>query len=342
MCMACELLQGIDIDELSPPEGLPRYPVHFPDGVDPALVAHLRPTGEGAAVSGRLRRYLSPRSNRHWQPIGLAGALRAVIDAPDAAPPSLGIAAVAIDDFRHVWQAKLEGQLKPDTRFIVALPTPYTMIAALEPSAYSAAVLAGLERAVAAELSSLLTKLPAKELAIQFDVCAETRLWESRGRQLGAPRDLPERLLQSFVALADAVPREAELAWHFCHRGPEGEVAATPHDAAQVTRLAGAIIASTDREPAYVDVPVPASRSDAEYFTPLANFSLWPSMDVYLALLHPGDDVERAWQRLYTASTVLGRFGISPACGADSQAVMPVLGQLLARVAADVPAGDDD
>ena len=29
---------GIDIDELSPPEGLPRYPVHFPDGVDPALV----------------------------------------------------------------------------------------------------------------------------------------------------------------------------------------------------------------------------------------------------------------------------------------------------------------
>jgi hypothetical protein len=339
--MACELLQGIDIDELSPPEGLPRYPVHFPDGVDPALVAHLYAAGEGSASAGRLRRYAPLRSTHHWQPASLTAAVQVVAARPDATP-SLGIAAAAIDDFRHVWQAKLEGRLRPDTRFVVSLPTPYTMIAGLDAALYSPPLLASLERVVAAELAALLQTVPARELAIQFDVCAETRLWESRGRELGAPRDLPERLLQGFVALAEAVPKDAELGWHFCHRGPAGSVTSPPHDAAQVTRLAGAIIASTDREPAFLDVPVPAGRDDADYFAPLANLALWPSMDVHLALLHPGDDVERAWQRLYAASTVLGRFGISPACGADAQAVLPVLGQLLARTATDVPAGDDD
>lgn len=341
MCMACELLQGIDIEALSPPEGLPRYPVHFPDGVDPALVQHLHVVGEGSGPAGRLRRYAPPRSNRHWHADALASALRHVADEPDATP-SLGIAAAAIDEFRHLWQAKLEGRIRPSVRFVVALPTPYTVIAGLGVVPYSAAVLGGLERVIAAELATLLKTVPAEELAVQFDVCAETRIWESRGRDLAAPRDLPERLLQSFVALADAVPKAAELAWHFCSRNPRGEADGTPHDAAQVTRLAGAIIASTDREPAYLDIPVPAARDDVDYFTPLANLALWPSMDIYLALLHPGDDVEAAWRRLYAASTVLGRFGISPACGADPAAVLPVLGPLLARVAVEVPAGDDD
>jgi hypothetical protein len=138
------------------------------------------------------------------------------------------------------------------------------------------------------------------------------------------------------------VPRDAELGWHFCHRGPDGIASTLSHDAAQVTRLAGAIIASTDREPAYLDIPVPADRADVDYYTPLANLALWPSMDVYLGLLHAGDDIESAWQRFYAASTVMGRFGISPACGVEPRSVLPVLGQLLARAGGDVPAGDDD
>ena len=338
MCMACELLQGIDIDELSPPEGLPRYPVHFPDGLDQALVDPLLARGEGGAAAGRLRRCPPRRSNSHWRTEALLPALQALVARPDATP-ALGIATVAIDDFR---QARIEGRLKPDTRFVIALPTPYSLVAGADGALHSPALLAGLERCVAAELTMLLEAVPAGDLCIQFDVCAETRIWESRGRDLGAPRDLPERLLQSFVIIADAVPRDAEVGWHFCHRGHDGVVAGTPHDAGQITRLAGAIIASTDREPAFVDIPVPASRTDADYYAPLANLALWPAMDVYLALLHPGDNVESAWRRFYAASTVLGRFGISPACGADPAAVLPVLGQLLARACGDVPAGDDD
>lgn len=335
MCMACDLLTGLDAEALSPPEGLPRYPVHFPDGSGSADLSSLHHLSDEGNAAGRLRRVPPSCSNRHWRSEALRPVMATLLADPSATP-SLGIARAAADDFRAVRQAKLEGRLRSTMPFVVALPTPYTIIAGLDPAAYSPALLAGLERAVIAEIGELLKAVPPEELAIQFDVCAETRIWESRGKELGAPRELPERLLESAVKITDVVPLEAELGWHFCHRGPDGEIAA-PHDAAQVTRLAGAIIASTDRQPHYVDIPVPATRDDADYFTPLANLALWPTMDVFLALVHAGDDVERAWRRFYAASTVLSRFGISPACGSEPQAVLPVLGQLLARGAADVP-----
>ena len=339
MCMACELLQGLDLEALSPPEGLPRHPLQFPDGLGSSRYADWLPR-EGAPRAGGLRRYPPPRSNRHWHPEALQNLIPALVSAGTDGVPQLGIAAAAIEDFRYVWAAKLNGQVAPDARFIVALPTPYSLLAGLPPETFSHELLARLEQCVASEIATLVDTVPPEELAVQWDVCGETRVWESRGRSLAAARDLPERLLQSFVALSAAVPPQAEIGWHFCNRGVQGTESSEAHDSAQVTRLAGAIIASTDREPAFVHIPVPAGRDDAGYYTPLANLGLWPAMDVYLGLVHEGDDVEAAWRRLFAASSVLGRVGIAPACGADPSAVRLVLEQLLRRAAGDVPPGD--
>jgi hypothetical protein len=333
--MACELLTGLDPEAMAPAEGLPRYPVHFPDGTGGAEVSALYPPVDGGSAAGRLWRVPSPRSNRHWRAGEFGPALDRLASDPTAAV-SLGIAAAAFIDFGPVRLAKQAGRLFRATPFVVAFPTPYTIIAGLDDARFSPALMAAVERCLVAEIRELLQAVPAEELAIQFDVCAETRIWESRGRELGGPRELPERLLESAVKIAEAVPVESGLGWHFCSRGSRAGVGA-PHDAAQVTRLAGAIIASTDRQPHFVDIPVPASRDDADYFAPLANLALWPTMDVFLALVHAGDDVEKAWRRFYAASTVLSRFGISPACGSPPEQVLPVLGQLLARGAPEVP-----
>jgi hypothetical protein len=85
MCMACELLQGIDIEALSPSEGLPRYPVHFPDGTGAADVAAFHPSVDEVGAAGRLRRAPSPRSNQHWRAEPLQPALQALIADPAAA-----------------------------------------------------------------------------------------------------------------------------------------------------------------------------------------------------------------------------------------------------------------
>jgi hypothetical protein len=336
--MACDLLQGLDIEALSPPGDAPRYALHLPNGVGGATLLQLLPPEE-SPLTGRLRRCPSLRSNRHWARPQASQLLRRIA-AGGPIDADLGLAAAAVEDFRHVWQAKLDGRLKAENRFIVALPTAYTLLCGLGQASPDGATLERVERSLAAEVRRLLESLPPEQIAIQWDVCGETRIWESRGRDLGAPRDLPERLLKSFIALSDAVPPAVELGWHFCHRDTAGAASSSAHDAAQVTRLAGAIIASTDREPGFLHLPVPRERDDPDYYAPLANLGLWPAMDVYLGLVHEGDDVESAWRRLYAASGVLGRVGIAPACGTDPALVLDVLGELLARAVAEVPAAE--
>ena len=157
MCMACELLTGLDPEALSPPVGLPRYPVHFPDGAGGAALTAFYPSADEPGAAGRLRRVPAPRSNQH----GRARGLR------------------SIDAVHAFQQSKQAGQLGAGMRCVVAFPTPYTLLAGLDTGAYSPALLVAQERAVVAEINELLKLIPPEELTIQFDVCAETRIWES-------------------------------------------------------------------------------------------------------------------------------------------------------------------
>jgi hypothetical protein len=326
--MSCDFLQGLDIDALSPPDGAIDGPVLLPDGLGSAQLGQWF-ARDDAALAGRMRRCPARASNQHWQPLALNAAVRAAADGDPS--PGLGLAEVAIDQFRHFWLAKLEGVVPHDLRYVVALPTPYSLLSTLLPQADTLAVLPRLEAALCAELAALLDALPATEIAIQWDVVGETRVWESRGRDLAAPRGLPERLLESFVRICAAVPQDAELGFHFCHQASAGREPVMPVDSGQVSRLIGAIIASTEREPTYVHVPVPADRDDAGYFQALANLALWPSMDVHLALLHADGDQDAATRRLDAARTVLRRFGIGFPCGVDPGPLLPQLKTLLLR-----------
>ena len=327
MCMACDLLQGLDLDELSPPEDAGTLPLLLGDAVAREDLERWFPARDATRYR-LIRRCPARHASPHWNPQALAPAVTAIA-AGESWMQGLGFAQQAIEAFRHFWQDKLDGVLPPPARFVMALPTPYTVVAALAPAAPDVPqLLSHLETAFAAEVASLLQTVPADQLAIQWDVGAETRIWETRGRDLAAPRGLPERLLESCVALSAAVPVDSELGWHFCPRDPAGQITLAPRDSAQVTRLLGAIIASTDREPQYVHMPVPAERDDPVYFEPLANLALWPRMDVHLGLVHDSDDTGAAQRRIAAARSVLRRFGIAPACGADPRRTLPQLAAL--------------
>ena len=326
MCMACDFLQGLDIDALSPADAGGAAAVLLPDGLGSAELKSLFPRDD-SALAGRLKRSPARQSNQHWEATALRAAVTAAAEGP--APRALGLAQAAIEEFRHFWLAKLEGAVPLDTRFQLALPTPYTLLASLLPQADVLAALPRLEAAMRAEVASLLETLPAEELAIQWDACAETRVWETRGRDLSAPRGLPERLLESFVAICEAVPAAAQLGFHFCHRGAQGQPPIVPADSGQVSRLLGAIIASTEREPQFVHVPVPAGIEDGAYFQPLANLALWPAMEIHLGLLHEGQELAASMRTLDAAQRALRGGGLGPACGVDPQQVLWPLVHLL-------------
>jgi hypothetical protein len=317
MCMGCDLLQGLDLDALSPQQAWVPTRLHLPDGLGTAPLRELFPRGD-APLNGRLSRCSQRAANRH----GLAKA--------ESVPQvSLRFAQASIDGFREFWKAQLDGEITAGLRYQINLPTPYTLLAGSVPEQQCLQLLPELERAFVDELAVLLRELPPEMLALQWDACGETRVWETRGRDLASPRGLPERLLASFVTLCAAVPDTMELGFHFCHRDASGREPLVPADAGQVARLLGAIIASCDRDVAFVHIPVPATRPDSSYFEPLANLALWPQMQVYLGLLHAGDDAEAASARLAAAQAVLRNFGLGVACGCDPATALPGLAALV-------------
>ncbi|MEP7311455.1 MAG: hypothetical protein ABI859_02625 [Pseudomonadota bacterium] len=314
--MGCDLLQGLDLDALSP-QAWTATPVHLPDGLGTARLREVFPRGD-APLTGRLARCPQRAANNHG---------RALVGSSQ--PPAPRFAQRAIDEFREFWQAQLDGEITSGRRFQISLPTPYTLLTSCMSEQQSLALLPEMERAVVNELAIVMRELPPELLALQWDVCGETRVWETRGRNLASPRGLPERLLASFVTVCAAIPATVDLGFHFCHREALGSEAIVPSDAGQVARLLGAIIASCDRDVAFVHVPVPATQVDSRYFEPLANLALWPQMQVYLGLLHPEDDTAAAADRLVAAQCVLRNFGISVACGCDPATAMPRLAALL-------------
>ena len=317
MCMGCDLLQGLDLDALSPQEAWAPTRLHLPDGLGTAPLRELFPRGD-TPLTGRLSRCSQRAANQH----GLANAGPAPTPAPRFAQAS-------IDGFREFWKAQLDGEITNGVRYQINLPTPYTLLGGSVPEQECLALLPDLERAFVDELTVLLRELPPEMLALQWDASGETRVWETRGRDLASPRGLPERLLASIVTLSAAMPDTMELGFHFCHRDASGREPLVPADAGQVARLLGAIIASCDRDVAFVHIPVPATPPDSSYFEPLANLALWPQMQVYLGLLHPGDDADTAAARLATAQAVLRNFGLGVACGWDPAPSLPRLAALV-------------
>ena len=316
MCMACDLLQGLDLDALSPQQPWAPTRLHLPDGLGTASLRELFPRGD-APLTGRFARCSQRESNHHGTP----GALSALSLEPR-------FAQAAINGFREFWKAQLDGEVTAGLRYQINLPTPYTVLAATVTEQQCLERLAGMERAVLAELALVLDALPAELLALQWDACGETRVWETRGRDLEQPRGLPERLLASFVTVCAALPPTVELGFHCCHRDAAGREPIVPVDAGQVARLLGAIIASCDRDVAFVHVPVPRASLGGDYFEPLTNLALWPQMQVYLGLLHPQDDEDAVTNRLAAAQAVLRNVGLSVACGCDPATALSRLAAL--------------
>jgi hypothetical protein len=88
------------------------------------------------------------------------------------------------------------------------------------------------------------------------------------------------------------------------------------------------VIASTERQPAWLHFAVPADATNTDWYAPLANLQLWPAMEVHFGVVHADCGATTAVNRLAAAQAVLPWAAASLSCAADPVQALPVLQRL--------------
>ena len=168
------------------------------------------------------------------------------------------------------------------------------------------------ERALLAALANIVKAIPARDLAIQWDVCQEVLAFE--GYFKDRPADYKKQTFGMLGRLGEAVPSGVEMGYHLCYGSPQDEHLVQPKDAAILVEMMEGIAASTRRPINFFHIPVPKDRTDATFYALLARWKRPAGTKLYLGLLHH-DDAAGDEARIAEAKRHIPDFGFSAECG---------------------------
>jgi hypothetical protein len=226
----------------------------------------------------------------------------------------LGYAREARASYLDFLAARVRGELPPNVRFQVSLPTPVAVIGAFCIPDDVARILPAYEQAMLREVGRLSEAIPHRDLAVQWDVCNEMVTWDGRWTTRPFP-GIDQVFGASFARLAAAVPDDVELGFHLCYGDLDAAHFVEPLDASKMVELANLITTHVDRPVSWLHMPVPIGRDDDAFYAPLRALQLAPDTELYLGLVHAQDGVEGTRRRMATAARVVPTFGIASECG---------------------------
>ena len=237
---------------------------------------------------------------------------RAGVDPTSIELGGLGYADVAIGGYNTFARLRRIGVIADEVRFLVALPTPLSVVTSLVADDHAA-----LERLYEArmmdELRQIIAAIPPGDLAVQWDALVETRLLEDGAATLwpyGDKREINGRL----VRLVDQVRDTAEVGIHFCQGDGTSRIV-EPEDLRVVVDVANQLAQHTTRPLTWLHIPIPAERGDVGYVAPLADLIRREATELYLGLLHLADGIDGARRRIGAVERVIDNFGIATECG---------------------------
>ncbi|MEQ8701696.1 MAG: hypothetical protein RLT05_34690 [Bauldia litoralis] len=237
---------------------------------------------------------------------------------PSATPDDLdfrplGFADAALASYRRFAERRDAGAFRADARFQVCLPTPYAPVYSFVAYDSQEAVYPVYEAVMLGELADIAAAIPARDLAIQWDVATEMSLFE---RVFPTPLTDPDRtLIDRMSRLGDAVPDGAELGYHLCYGSMNDRHWKEPRDLGRLVWTSNALARAVSRRIDWIHVPVPIERDDDAYFAPLDDLAVAPETEFYLGLVHHEDGVEGARRRIAAALPHRSDFGIAAECG---------------------------
>jgi hypothetical protein len=262
--------------------------------------------------------------------------LRPDVTAEQVAFGSLGYADAALASYALFADLKQQGAIPQHCRFQVSLPTPLASVVGYVAPESQGAVEPAYEARLLTELDEIVTAIPNRELAIQWDVAVEIAILE--GAMLAAFDDAHAAIVERLVHIGERVPAEVELGYHLCYGDRAHRHFKEPVDTGILVNLANAVSGSVARSVTWLHLPVPRDRDDQGYFTPLSDLRLQPGCELYLGLVHQTGGAAGTRRRIAAAQEVVTDFGVATECGLGRRppATIPDLLRQHAEVAASV------
>jgi hypothetical protein len=172
--------------------------------------------------------------------------------------------------------------------------------------------------ALAREIDAIAASIPHRDLAIQFDIASAVfaRLERAEPTVYGQTKEqMLDRFSSIIVDLANRVPSDIELLFHFCYGDANHRHAIEPSDMGNMVDMANRISAKLTRPIALIHMPVPRDRSDAAYFAPLRRLALRPETELALGLIHHTDGIAGTRRRMDAARPFIANYAVATECG---------------------------
>jgi len=269
-------------------------------------------------------------------------------DAAEVRFPNLGFASYYLDSYTIFDRLQREGAIGLGTRFQVQYPSPLASTASYVDGPDVLAVLPAYERALLADLDRVIDGVPARSLAVQWDLPVEIGVLEM-------PEFFPvsaslklEDLAIAVGRCVDHVPEEIPVGMHLCYGDFEHRHFKEPESLQTQVRFFNAVQASAKRGVSWCAFTVPQDARAAEFFAPLSELDASDAeLSFGIVPYHPDrqvpgtteDQVSLIDQRL------AGRaWGLSTECGLSNvepdalPAMLDLHSELLARLSAPADA----
>ena len=225
----------------------------------------------------------------------------------------LGYAECAIESFAAFEALKSAGKIDKDTRFLIAVPSPFNVLNSAIAPADRIRVEPAYEARMMREIEDVAKALPHDQIAWQWDNAHDMQAFAG-ARQCYFPFH-QDGIAERLVRCGDAIPAAIEMGYHFCYGSFGGKHFVEPHDMAAMVNLANRLGAGVKRSIDWIHMPVPVERDDDAYFEPLKDLTLRPETTLFLGLIHDTDGVDGTRRRMATADKYVSGYGVATECG---------------------------
>src|SRR6478752_1034604 len=240
--------------------------------------------------------------------------LRPGKDVRDVRFDNLFYADIAAVSYAEFAKLKREGIVPKECRFQIDLVPAHSVIWLFLQDDLHQPLDPVYNEALKREIDKIAAALPHDQMAIQFDVASAVfaRLQRNEPNAYGQDRAaMLTRFSAILTDLAEHVPADIELMFHFCYGDSNHKHVVEPRDMADMVDMANRLAADIKRPIALVHMPVPRDRADDGYFAPLKRLRLKPATELCLGLVHLTDGVAGTRRRLTAAESHVEAFSVA-------------------------------